>query len=72
MSVTGQRLPRLRGLADDRGDRGSLQGGHGNDARAPKVGWGKFTLGAQVIVRESQAAVFFRDGKGLATLAAAD
>lgn len=48
------------------------RGGHGNGARVPAVGWGEFTLGAQVIVRESQAAVFFRDGKDLATLAATD
>jgi hypothetical protein len=47
-------------------------GGHGNGARVPAVGWGEFTLGAQVIVRESQAAVYFRDGKDLATLAATD
>lgn len=30
----------------------------------PAVGSRGFTLGAQVIVRESQLAVFFRDGKG--------
>ena len=31
--------------------------------RVPAAGSGEFTLGAQVIVRESQLAVFFRDGK---------
>jgi membrane protease subunit (stomatin/prohibitin family) len=31
--------------------------------RVPSAGSGEFQLGAQVIVRESQAAVFFRDGK---------
>jgi membrane protease subunit (stomatin/prohibitin family) len=31
--------------------------------RVPAAGSGEFTLGAQVIVRESQVAVFFRDGK---------
>ncbi len=33
--------------------------------RVPPVGAGDFRLGSQVIVRESQAAVFFRDGKAL-------
>ncbi len=33
--------------------------------RVPEVGAGDFRLGSQVIVRESQAAVFFRDGKAL-------
>ena len=33
--------------------------------RVPEVGPGYFRLGSQLIVRESQAAVFFRDGKAL-------
>jgi membrane protease subunit (stomatin/prohibitin family) len=33
--------------------------------RLPERGSGDFRLGSQVIVRESQAAVFFRDGKAL-------
>lgn len=33
--------------------------------RFPEVGAGNFRFGSQVIVRESQAAVFFRDGKAL-------
>lgn len=35
--------------------------------RIPESGSGDFRLGTQVIVRESQAAVFFRDGKALDT-----
>ena len=35
--------------------------------RIPEVGAGDFRLGSQVIVREGQAAVFFRDGKALDT-----
>jgi len=35
--------------------------------RIPEVGAGHFRLGSQLIVRESQAAVFFRDGKALDT-----
>lgn len=35
--------------------------------RVPEVGAGDFRLGSQVIVRESQTAVFFRDGKALDT-----
>jgi membrane protease subunit (stomatin/prohibitin family) len=35
-----------------------------------EVGSGEFTLGAQVIVRESQVAVFFRDGKSYDTFGA--
>ena len=33
--------------------------------RVPQQGAGEFTFGAQLIVREGQAAVFFRDGKAL-------
>ena len=33
--------------------------------RFPESGSGDFRVGSQVIVRESQAAVFFRDGKAL-------
>ena len=35
--------------------------------RVPETGSGDFRIGSQVIVRESQAAVFFRDGKALDT-----
>ncbi|MBI4770906.1 MAG: SPFH domain-containing protein [Chloroflexi bacterium] len=35
--------------------------------RFPEAGSGDFRVGSQVIVRESQAAVFFRDGKALDT-----
>ncbi|MFQ6014058.1 MAG: SPFH domain-containing protein [Anaerolineae bacterium] len=35
--------------------------------RVPEAGSGDFRIGSQLIVRESQAAVFFRDGKGLDT-----
>jgi membrane protease subunit (stomatin/prohibitin family) len=35
--------------------------------RIPQTGAGDFRLGSQVIVRESQTAVFFRDGKALDT-----
>ena len=35
--------------------------------RVPEHGSGDFRLGSQLIVRESQAAVFFRDGKSLDT-----
>ena len=38
--------------------------------RVPESGSGDFRLGSQLIVRESQAAVFFRDGKALDTLGA--
>ena len=34
-------------------------------ARVPQTGAGDFRLGSQVIVRESQIAVFYRDGKSL-------
>lgn len=33
--------------------------------REPPGGSGEFRMGSQLVVRESQAAVFFRDGKGL-------
>jgi excisionase family DNA binding protein len=36
-------------------------------SRVPESGAGDFRLGSQVVVRESQAAVFFRDGKALDT-----
>jgi membrane protease subunit (stomatin/prohibitin family) len=35
--------------------------------RIPEVGSGDFRLGSQVIVRENQTAVFFRDGKAMDT-----
>lgn len=35
--------------------------------RVPQQGAGEFTFGTQLIVREGQAAVFFRDGKALDT-----
>lgn len=35
--------------------------------RIPEGGSGEFRLGSQLVVRESQAAVFFRDGKALDT-----
>ncbi|MDQ4076349.1 MAG: SPFH domain-containing protein [Chloroflexota bacterium] len=35
--------------------------------RVPERGSGEFTLGSQLIVRESQVAVFYRDGKALDT-----
>lgn len=35
--------------------------------RVPESGSGEFRLGSQLVVRESQAAVFFRDGKALDT-----
>jgi membrane protease subunit (stomatin/prohibitin family) len=38
--------------------------------RIPEQGSGDFRLGSQLIVRESQAAVFFRDGKALDTFGA--
>src|SRR6478672_7284120 len=38
--------------------------------RVPEDGSGEFRLGSQLIVRESQAAVFFRDGKALDTFGA--
>lgn len=37
--------------------------------RVPESGSGTFKLGAQVIVRESQTAIFFRDGKALDSFA---
>ncbi|MFO7633699.1 MAG: SPFH domain-containing protein [Caldilinea sp.] len=36
-------------------------------ARIPEVGSGDFRMGSQVIVRESQNAIFYRDGKSLDT-----
>src|SRR5512136_1251108 len=38
--------------------------------RIPDTGAGDFRIGSQVIVREAQAAVFFRDGKALDTFKA--
>src|SRR5512137_516821 len=38
--------------------------------RVPEAGSGDFRMGSQLIVRESQAAVFFRDGKALDTFGA--
>jgi membrane protease subunit (stomatin/prohibitin family) len=38
--------------------------------RVPGSGSGDFRLGSQVVCRESQAAVFFRDGKALDTFGA--
>jgi membrane protease subunit (stomatin/prohibitin family) len=38
--------------------------------RVPETGSGDFRLGSQLIVRESQTAVFFRDGKALDTFGA--
>ena len=38
--------------------------------RFPESGAGDFRIGSQVIVREAQAAVFFRDGKALDTFKA--
>ncbi len=35
--------------------------------RVPEIGAGDFRIGSQVIVRENQTAVFFRDGKALDT-----
>ena len=43
------------------------QGSNQMVSRVPDTGSGDFRLGSQVIVRESQAAVFFRDGKALDT-----
>ncbi|MGV8084602.1 MAG: SPFH domain-containing protein [Coriobacteriia bacterium] len=39
-------------------------------SRVPEQGSGDFRLGSQVIVRENQSAVFFRDGKALDTFRA--
>ena len=36
--------------------------------RMPESGAGEFRLGTQVVVRESQDAVFFRDGKAMDVL----
>lgn len=41
------------------------QGANELVARTPEVGSGDFRLGSQVIVRESQRAIFYRDGKSL-------
>ena len=46
------------------------QGPNDMVARVPEVGAGDFRLGSQVIVRESQNAVFYRDGKSLDTFPA--
>ena len=41
------------------------QGANEMVARVPEIGSGDFRMGSQVIVRESQRAVFYRDGKSL-------
>ena len=41
------------------------QGANELVVRLPEVGSGDFRLGSQVIVRESQNAIFYRDGKSL-------
>lgn len=41
------------------------QGANELVARVPEIGAGDFRLGSQVIVRESQRAIFYRDGKSL-------
>jgi excisionase family DNA binding protein len=46
------------------------QGANEMVARVPQAGSGDFRLGSQVIVRESQNAVFYRDGKSLDTFGA--
>lgn len=46
------------------------QGPNDMVARVPDFGSGDFRLGSQVIVRESQTAVFYRDGKSLDTFPA--
>ncbi len=38
--------------------------------RFPEIGYGDFRIGSQVIVREAQSAVFFRDGRALDTFKA--
>lgn len=43
------------------------QGANDLVARVPEIGSGDFRLGSQVIVRESQRAIFYRDGKSLDT-----
>jgi excisionase family DNA binding protein len=43
------------------------QGANEMVARVPETGSGDFRLGSQVIVRESQRAIFYRDGKSLDT-----
>ncbi|MFM7582724.1 MAG: SPFH domain-containing protein, partial [Caldilinea sp.] len=43
------------------------QGANDLVSRVPEVGSGDFRLGSQVIVRESQNAIFYRDGKSLDT-----
>jgi excisionase family DNA binding protein len=43
------------------------QGSNQMVSRVPDTGSGDFRIGSQVVVRESQAAVFFRDGKALDT-----
>src|SRR5947209_8668159 len=42
--------------------------GHELVHRVPEFDSGEFRLGSQCVVREGQAAVFFRDGKALDTL----
>jgi len=41
------------------------QAGHQMVRRVPEIGAGDFRLGSQLIVREAQRAVFFRDGQAL-------
>ena len=43
----------------------SNQGANDLVNRVPEFGSGDFRMGSQVIVRESQRAVFYRDGKSL-------
>jgi len=55
-------MPRIFDIIEvaDQGEREMVR-------RVPEQGSGDFRIGSQLIVRESQAAVFFRDGKALDT-----